>query len=588
MKYKSKVFSNNILLRVPYMDICFALLALYLFLFGIEFMMPEGINKTFSSDLKSVVLNLVILLFLITMMLYFLIDGFKPFHVHPFEMCKPDDFILVLLPFTPVAQYVISNQDTLTFYGGGYLIFTSLLLMSLIVIVPVFFSRLISRVLLMCLGLAICFVLVYMPILVLDNSWHKEGEFQFQVILFLFVFSISIFVYKLNDKLLKIMLFVFFITNTMYSILFPTDNFLSNNNSSSYISYKNKMGERFKPLENKVMKAKPDIYLLTYDSYVVNETMLQYGIDNSVQENYLRKNGFKIYNDNYSIAAGTWGTMARILNISLTAPSYEMQTQVFGGESYVHQTLRQQGYELAGILPDEIFWEKRKPTLDYFYPELNNEGYLVIQNSMLKGEFNFDAKQKFGMFNENKFIESKRNFMSKNNHPKFLHSHTGPGHSQNSGKCREDETALFKDRLIKANIEMKDDISTIQKNNPNALIIINGDHGPYLTANCTSIAQGYFLSKNKDFKVSRIDLQDRFGTFLAIKWPKNVKPVDQKLTITQDIFPSVFATLFADKAIFNELSLLPDTRNNAANGVRVKNGIISGGFHNGEKLYLNE
>ena len=40
-------------------------------------------------------------------------------------------------------------------------------------------------------------------------------------------------------------------------------------------------------VDNQISLNYPNIYLLVYDSYVVNETMLSYGIDNSEQENYI-------------------------------------------------------------------------------------------------------------------------------------------------------------------------------------------------------------------------------------------------------------------------------------------------------------
>ena len=39
----------------------------------------------------------------------------------------------------------------------------------------------------------------------------------------------------------------------------------------------------------------PNIYFLVYDSYVPNETMMNYGIDNSAQEGYLVERGFTLY-----------------------------------------------------------------------------------------------------------------------------------------------------------------------------------------------------------------------------------------------------------------------------------------------------
>ena len=48
----------------------------------------------------------------------------------------------------------------------------------------------------------------------------------------------------------------------------------------------------------KTAQKTPSVYLMTYDSYVENETMLKYGIDNSEQEKHLQALGFKIYRGN--------------------------------------------------------------------------------------------------------------------------------------------------------------------------------------------------------------------------------------------------------------------------------------------------
>ena len=56
--------------------------------------------------------------------------------------------------------------------------------------------------------------------------------------------------------------------------------------------------------------------MLTYDAYVGNETMLQYGIDNSEQESYLKNLGFKIYNGTYSISNNSLLTMGSVLDVS--------------------------------------------------------------------------------------------------------------------------------------------------------------------------------------------------------------------------------------------------------------------------------
>ena len=62
---------------------------------------------------------------------------------------------------------------------------------------------------------------------------------------------------------------------------------------------------------------------------------------------------------------------------------------------------------------------------------------------------------------------------------------------------------------------MKQDIEAIIANDPEAIIVIAGDHGPSLTKNCSILGKDdYNLSE-----ISRLDIQDRFATFLAIRWP---------------------------------------------------------------------
>ncbi len=86
---------------------------------------------------------------------------------------------------------------------------------------------------------------------------------------------------------------------------------------------------------------------------------------------------------------------------------------------------------------------------------------------------------------------------------------------------------------------MRQDINLIIENNPEAIIIIAGDHGPYLTKNCTSTSSLYDNSE-----ITRLDIQDRFGTFLAIRWPTGDFARYDNITVLQDLFPAIFAYIY--------------------------------------------
>ena len=152
-----------------------------------------------------------------------------------------------------------------------------------------------------------------------------------------------------------------------------------------------------------------------------------------------------------------------------------------------------------------------------------------------------------------------------------------PGHSQNSGVCLSDETDRFKLRLTNANLEMQQDIKKIIDNDPESIIIVAGDHGPYLTKNCTRLNEVYEVSE-----ISRLDIQDRFGTFLAIRWPIQDFEKYDDITVLQDLFPAVFAYLFNDER-FLESKFESSTYRSI---VTVRNGIIYGGINDSEPLFV--
>jgi hypothetical protein len=144
---------------------------------------------------------------------------------------------------------------------------------------------------------------------------------------------------------------------------------------------------------------------------------------------------------------------------------------------------------------------------------------------------------------------------------------------------------LFGERLARANIEMRQDIDAIMENDPKAIVIVAGDHGPYLTKNCYSTARFYELSE-----ISRLDIQDRFGTFLAIRWPTEDFEEYDDIIVLQDIFPAIFTYMFEDPRLL-ESKIEPVTLDKDAviiSGAAVVDGVIVGGIHDGEPLFLEE
>ncbi len=74
----------------------------------------------------------------------------------------------------------------------------------------------------------------------------------------------------------------------------------------------------------------------------------------------------------------------------------------------------------------------------------------------------------------------------------------------------------YKRRVAIANRYMRQDIELVIKNDPAAIVMVAGDHGPRMTKNCGVTGGVYEISE-----ISRLDIQDRFGSFLAIRWPSS-------------------------------------------------------------------
>ena len=97
------------------------------------------------------------------------------------------------------------------------------------------------------------------------------------------------------------------------------------------------------------IERKYSVVILTYDGYPQNETLQNYGIDNSNQTEYLIENGFTIFNGTYSIGSYSLGTMARLLEGSALRINENNSRTIVGGFSSFVKSLDNQGYETVGV-----------------------------------------------------------------------------------------------------------------------------------------------------------------------------------------------------------------------------------------------
>jgi len=538
-----------------------------------------NVNTSFCSEAWKITLICAAVLFLILIVTTMLTKEKKNLFEFRGEKIYISDLILILLPLTPIVQYILNNQDILSLPGSFYIIaiFAAFSVLFIFVI-PMLLGIVVSNRTLMLGGLAFTFMITNMASLSDSFHWLETGSLGIQLAIFAGVFIACWILYNLvGRKFLYALVAIFFIANSMINLM-PGDD--TDDISTEFGSYNDNQLVKLVGSEKPLYM--PNIYLLIYDAYVINETMLRHGIDNSVQEGYLQGLGFTLYPHSYSIDQSSNGSMTRVLNAS--RDFYGNRRRGTSGDGVVQNLLKSFGYETYGIFWSDYFFQGIGSSYDYSFPvEYSFSNHKLLSKAILMGEFRFDVE--FDQPNHEQFIEYKRNiFNITKDKPRFIYTHTHiPGHSQNSGDCLPNETELYQERLTNANKEMKEDLEAIIENDPDAIVIVAGDHGPYLTKNCDDTGNEYDISD-----ITRLDIQDRYGIFLAIKWPTGDFSEYDNITVLQDLFPTVFAYLFDDDK-FLEAKVFTRTMVNrdTISGAYVERGIIHGGVNDGEPLFLD-
>src|SRR5690606_7824940 len=223
--------------------------------------------------------------------------------------------------------------------------------------------------------------------------------------------------------------------------------------------------------------------------------------------------------------------MNRTFNVTL-APSRPNRHGV-SGDGVVHDLLRSLDYRVLGIFPYDYMFRGVGPHYDDYIPEEGDivPSYELLLSAIWMGEFRYEIGLE--TISNEEYVQAKREvFAAPGGEPIFLYTHSRfPGHTQDSGVCQQNETEQYAIDLRKANEEMRQDVAAIVAHDPDAIVIVAGDHGPYLTKNCTRLRNHYDLAE-----ITRLDLQDRYGSFLAVRWPTEDYSDYDQITVLQDLF----------------------------------------------------
>ena len=292
-----------------------------------------------------------------------------------------------------------------------------------------------------------------------------------------------------------------------------------------------------------------NVHVLVYDGIPELGTLEALGIESKDVRDVLAEFGFTLYPDTYTIAIQSVPSMAHTLHMRFASewpkrfPSHggakDHHRKIYAGKNATNAILRLNGYSTHAILEHYL-------TGPWNYYDLITPGpegvrldlAAALVRGVLQGEFRHDTR---GILKRPDYAAEKSRAIAAAGTKRFVLSHNRlPGHSQNSGTCRPDETELWRKKLRKAVEIMRDDFEAIEEHDSRALVVAMSDHGPFLTGDC------HFLRGRDVNEITELEVLDRFSTLVAIRWPdaEKARKYDGDLVLNQDIFPVVFSYLY--------------------------------------------
>ena len=537
-----------------------------------SFALPDGVNSNFASESWP--------LFLALALLASAVAPWESIHAvklslrkSPWADFKFSDLLFTLVPLVPIPRYFALNLDYLTLYSGLILIaviFTSTVV--LVNLIPTVLGIFGDRFLLMSFSSAGLFILFSMASFSNSRAWYDTGSLIEQLLLLSGTIIVLAILSQAKKQVLAVAVISFLLLDLGSSVW--------------QAGSAGGGGEKDGPLPqaapawaaevvSEPWESLPNVYFLVYESYANEETLNSYGIDNSRQMSHLLKLGFTIYDGTYTLTSGSLASIGRVLDVSPEVTGTSRHATA--GNSLVANVFDSKGYSTYGIFPWDYFFLGEPLGYGTSFPDIEGPAHTVLK-SIFRGEFR--AHESATVVDYESYLDEKRGILGAvDGGPAFLHTHNRfPGHSQNSGNCLPDEIGQYENRLELGNLEMNADLASISDLD-DAIIILVGDHGPSLTKNCTDL-RGYYPSS----EISRLDIQDRLGSFLSIRWPQRV-PTGYEIELLQDVFPAIFAFLVDDETILDEARVAGKTPRGSTGDVGVDAGVIVGGTNDGEDLF---
>lgn len=320
------------------------------------------------------------------------------------------------------------------------------------------------------------------------------------------------------------------------------------------------------------------VYLLVYDSYPHDEVLADLGIDKSRIKDILLPRGFTRY-DAYSVGSDTVQSMGNSLAIGDVRQG--TVRSMMAGNNPLCDFLKRFGYGTSYLLCayDMPGRGERMPG-DFYFPAPQKVARLenVLLDCILRGYLS-QAANTFNSYSHDEWADVKSDVLNAaEGVNSFVYVHNElPGHAIANvayRKSENDEIAAFTQRLVSADKEIEADVDAILRKKDDSLIIVASDHGAFLK-----------LCDRGDY--GRLDLLDRCGIQLYVRWPKGYKPT-LRIGCLSDVFLETFICLSGDKSLARfqteGISLPVQAPLKAPYGA-IRKGVVQFGRDAGQRLF---
>lgn len=310
------------------------------------------------------------------------------------------------------------------------------------------------------------------------------------------------------------------------------------------INYSDEWMKQPDDIENAIFTKKPNVYLIQPDGYVNFSELKKgyYNYDNSEFESFLTENNFTNYADFRSNYAST---------LASNSATFAMKHHYYNRGTSFSEAINARNVLISSNPVLDLF--KKNGYITHF---LAQKPYLLLNKPEIgyhKSNFTLDdvAYIGTGLGDPQDIIGPMKEYMKEDpGKPKFYFMEIfNPGHIHNrsvDSKGVDGERELWLEGLETANTILREAVTHIKENDPNALIIIMADHGGFVGLEYTK--QIYYKTEDRDI------IYSIFSSQLSIHWPEEEVPeAGRSIGTAVNLFRPVISYLTDDMSYLEHL-----------------------------------